>query len=111
MFWSEQLRILLQSIVNVIQQVLRQTVPAEKQISDQQLVNLLENKAGVGHHRLDHRFGVSQSTINRHLKKRALLKIYRNTPMNINNNKQNPTVEKLSPDCQLILDEEKCFLY
>ena len=34
---------------------------------------------------------------------------HRNTRMKINNNEQNPTVQKLSPDCQLILDDEKYF--
>ena len=68
-FWSEQLRILLQSIVNVIQQVICQEVDVEKQISDQLLVNLLDNKAGGSQHRLSRRSGVSQSIISRHLKK------------------------------------------
>ena len=34
---------------------------------------------------------------------------HRNTSMKINNNEQNSTVQKLSPDCQLILDDEKYF--
>ena len=65
----------------------------------------------MSHRRLGHRFGVSQSTINRNLKKRTSLRIYRNTRMKINNNEQNSTVQKLSPDCQLILDKENYFLH
>ena len=82
MFWSEQLRILLQNIVNVIQQVICQEVDVEKQISDQQLVNLLDNKAVGSQHRFSRRSSVNQSIINRHLKKRTSVRIdkRRSTP-------------------------------
>ena len=69
MFRSEQLRISLQSIVNIVQQIICQEVDVEKQISDQQLVNLLDNKAGGSQYRLSRRSGVNQSIISRHLKK------------------------------------------
>ena len=58
-----------------------------------------------------HRFDDSQSTIGRNLEKRRFTRKKkdqrRNTMMKINNNEQNPTVQKLSPDCQLMLGDEK----
>ena len=51
-----------------------------KQISDQQfqtLVNSIDNKAGMSQCRLARRFGLSQSTISRHLKKRTLIRIHK----------------------------------
>ena len=89
MFWSEQLIILLQSIVNAIQQVLCQEVPVEKQISDQELDRLLDNKAGESQCHFGRRFTISQSTINRNLKNRTSIRIdKRRSPPKYNNENQ-----------------------
>ena len=76
MFQSKQFIILLQSIVNVIQQIICQKVAAQKRIPDQQL-QALDNKAVVNQRRLARRFGVSQSTIRRNLKKRISVRIHK----------------------------------
>ena len=68
--------------------------------------------------RLGRRFGVSQSTISRNLKKRTSVRIYkRRSASKYNNEDQQQRAKsnclklykKLSPDCQLILDDEKYF--
>ena len=110
-----------QSIVNVIQRVIWQKVPVQKKVSTQQLQtqdNLVYNKAGVSQHRLGRRFGVSQSTTSRHLKKQTSVRIHkrRSAPKYKNEDQQQRAksnclklYKKLSPDCQLILDNEKYF--
>ena len=77
MFWSEQFIILLQNIVNVIEQVISQkSARPKKNISDWKL-QTLDNKANVSQRHLARRFGLSQSTISRHLKKRTSVGIHK----------------------------------
>ena len=67
---------------------------------------------------LGHRFGVSLSTVSRHLKKRTSVRIYKrkSAPKYKNDDQQQRAksnclklYKKLSPGCQLILDNEKYF--
>ena len=78
----------------------------------------MDNKAGVSQRRLDRQFGASQSTISRNLKKRISVRIYKrkSAPKYINEDQQRRAksnclklYKKLSPDCQLIWDDEKYF--
>ena len=103
---SEQLIILLQSTVNVIQQVVCQT-----KIFDQQL-QTLNNKADVS----KRRFGLSQARISRHLKKQTSVRIQkrRSAPKYKNEDQQQrakfnclKVYKKKFPDCQSILDDKQ----
>ena len=92
-----------------------------KKISHQELktlVRLIDNKVGVSQHRLGRRFGVNRSTISRNLKKRTSVRVYkrRSAPKYISENQQKRAksnclklYKKISPSCQLILDDEKYF--
>ena len=94
-----------------------------KKISDQELktlVRLVDNKVGMSQHRLGRRFGVNQSTISRNLKKRTSVRVYkrRPTPKYISEDQQKRAksnclklYKKVSPNCQLILDDEKYFTF
>ena len=80
MFQSEQFIILLQSIVDVIQQIICQKMTIQKKISDQQpqtLINLVENKVGVSQCCLGRRFDVSHSTLSSNFEKRISVCIHK----------------------------------
>ena len=90
-----------------------------KKISDQQLkklVHSVENQVGVNQRRLGRQFGIRHSTISRNLKKRTSVKVYkrRPAPKYVNKDQQRRArsnclklYKKISPNCQLILDDEK----
>ena len=84
------------------------------------MVRLVDNKMGVSQYRLGCQFGVNQSTINRNLKKRTSVRVYkrRSAPKYISEGQQKRAksnclklYKKISPNCQLILDDEKYFTF
>lgn len=90
-------------------------------ISDQQLRSLVksvENRFGVSQRRLARRFKVSQSTISRTLKTRMSVRVYkrRSAPKYASTDQQHRAkmnclklYKRISPICNLILDDEKYF--
>ena len=74
MFRSKRFRILLKSLVNGIEQVICQMVVHPKNISDQQLQTLNNNKASVSQRCIARRFALSQSTIRRNKHRLELIK-------------------------------------
>ena len=84
------------------------------------MVGLVDNKVGVSQHRLGRRFGVNQSAISRNLKKRTSVRVYkrRSAPKYISDDQQKRAkfnclklYKKISPNCQLVLDDEKYFTF
>ena len=79
----------------------------------------MNNKVGVSQRRLGRRFGVSQSTVSRHLKKQTSVRIHKGklAPKYKNEDQQQRAksnclklYKKLSPGCQLIFNDEKYFI-
>ena len=75
---------------------------------------------GVSQHRLGRRYGVNQSAISRNLKKLTSIRVYkrRSAPKYISEDQQKQAksdclklYKKISPNCQLILDDEKYFTF
>lgn len=92
-----------------------------RKISNQQLQSLVksvENRVGVSQRRLARRFNVTQSTISRNLKTRTSVRVYkrRSAPKYTSTDQENRArmnslklYKRLSPTCNLILDDEKYF--